>query len=107
MGQKHLFTDGTDTVIAENELEADEVWRNHTGDDHDTDGAGAWVMIPDDNLETVWMEFDESKPLEGQNNYPPTAIIERFDHFYFTHEVTAEASEWAKYGTPFLCSTEI
>jgi hypothetical protein len=107
MGQKHLFTDGTDTVIAENEQDADAVWRSHTNDDHDTDGAGAWVMISDDKPVTIWMEFDNTAPLEGQNSYPPTAIVEEFEHYYFTHKVTALAGEWVIYGESFLCSTEI
>jgi len=102
---KHLWTDETDTVIAENEQDADAVWEYFTGDTHDS-GEYPWRQIPDDKLFSVMLD-DELKP-----EYLPEGAVIRLleddEGYPFTVEVAAPASAWvnAKFSDGFVCSTE-
>jgi hypothetical protein len=103
---RHLFTDGTDTVIAVSDENADTVWKEWIDDDHDS-MRDPWRMIPDDKKFSVCFE-DEVE----EDHLPEGAVIDRRDEDHpfcdsFTIKVTATAKAWAdSKQNSFLCSTE-
>ncbi len=101
---KHLFTNGTDTVIAENQAEAMTVWEDFTGD---VDMSQEWTMIPDDQSKTVYFE-DEIKPEYLPVNHTRRDLPEDASSDIWTHCITAKAGDWANcnWQDDFLCSTE-
>lgn len=103
---KHLFTDGVDTVIAEDAQDANKVWEEHVGDVHDS-VSDPWILIPDDRMLTIGFE-DEIK----KEYLPDGATIEHLEGDEaawegFPIKITASASAWAESRMDsFLCSTE-
>ena len=103
---RHLYTDGTDTVIAESESDADIVWSNEMGEDHDECTETPWVMIPDDKPFPIFFE-DELK----EDRLPINALVEyetKEDPMpgSFVVRITAAAKDWANCRGGFLCSIE-
>ena len=104
---KHLYTDGTETVIAESERDADEVWSYATGDEHDS-GKYPWELIPDEQPYTVLVD-DEIK----DKYLPAGAVIRPLGEddegtYPFTFSITAKAKAWANsnFCDDILCTTE-
>jgi hypothetical protein len=106
MAEKHLYTDGTDTVAAENEADADIVWKSHTGEDRDPVFDDPWRMIPDDEMLTISYNVDDGYGLDHPENAVIIELDDKDKKFCCTHKITAKAGSWAKYGKPFLCTTE-
>lgn len=101
---KHLFTNETDTVIAEDEDGAMTVWENHTGD---VDMSQCWYLVPDDEPFTVYFE-DEIKLEYLPANHTRRDLPEDERTDIWTHCITAKAGDWANcnWQDNFLCSTE-
>ena len=109
MSERHLFTDGVDTVIAVDVEEANRVWGETVNDDHFCVTEQPWQMIPDDDLYTVMFEDWHGHIESGDTVIPPNALVERNGEFMrdFTCAVTATAGDWATANKPhILCSTE-
>lgn len=111
MSDKHLFTDGVDTVAGADEQEADMVWSNYTGDpEHNPDGDCPWRMVPDDQMVEIYFEA-ELKP-----EYLPVGVVTTFpgeDNPFPNRWAVcyiAPAAAWATSGLAaryhILCSTE-
>jgi hypothetical protein len=98
----HLFTDDTDTVVAENPLDAWDVWfefmgviteeRKYYMDPADGDPELRWVQVPDDVELEIWCDADGTPSEVGGDGCAP---------------VKRTARAWAtEYERGFLCSTE-
>ena len=103
--QRHLFTNGVDTVIAKDLQHADEVYQYITGDQSND----PWEAVPDSDLYTVL--FDDSFE---ENRFPEGAVIRKLGddegEYPFTISVTAPASTWAScdhFRDDMLCTTEL
>lgn len=113
---KHLYTDGTDTVIATSIEDAEKIWGEWTGGSHHADESEEpFVQVPDDeNFSVLFEEFDG---LPGTNGtiIPTKALIDRrsIDNEHdiswdvYDFRVSALAKDWAACNEPhFLCSSE-
>lgn len=109
ISNKHLWTDDTDTVIADDPIDADKVWSYFTGEDRSlyVGEQQPWKMIPDDHLVSVFFE-DEPDAAD----IPTGGLVEaNDDQRVFDFKVIATAEAWVKHAgdnidNGFLCSKE-
>jgi hypothetical protein len=103
----HLYTDGTDTVVAASVENATEIWENYA----DTINDESWDMIPDEKRVTILYARSDDKPYTSGAKIPSEAIIKELDEDDqindFEFSVTATAGQWAAVNEPlFLCTKE-
>ena len=97
---KHLYTNETDTVVAESPEDASKVWSDYTGEECDSEEY-PWSLIPDEENDSILFE-EEVNP----EYIPDGAKVEKIDG---VTRITATAGSWAKSRFSydgFLCSTE-
>jgi hypothetical protein len=104
----HIYTDGTDTVIANDIEEADRVFEQYCGDNHSR--SDPWRELPDDEHFDVM--YEDPPGQYGDTVIPPEAFIEKASEdeplpYPYQYIVTATVAQWAACNKPhFLCSTE-
>jgi hypothetical protein len=106
MSEKHLFTNGEDTLIAKTAEEAMETWEDYTGD---VDRSMVWEMVPDDDPFTVYFEDEiRSEYLPENRTFRQNLTDDETMDFPWTHCITAKARDWANcnWQDDFLCTTE-
>ena len=82
-----VFTNGTDTVVAENLIDVAEVLTNHYGSTMEQEG---WTL-------DEWGQVDDNTPIVSRN----------VNGNGYDDKATRTAAEWAaQNGRGFLCSTE-
>ena len=97
---KHLYTDGFDTVSADDPKDADAVFLYAIGEKHNTDNP--WELVPDDELFTI--VFDD----ELKREFIPAGAQMIVDDDGILYQATASA--WAnheRWQDTIICSTEI
>ena len=98
----HMFTDGTETYIAESVEDAILEWEKFCGEVRDPDEYDEFVMQDDEQEINLLVEFDEFRPTDPM--YPPNAAMRRSGEYFI---VTALAREWCiSNGRGFFSSTE-
>ena len=100
-----IFTDGTDTVIAESKEDAVKVWEETTGEkrsDYYDDELAEWELVSPEKELTIVYEDD---PKRYPDKLPKNAKVHQKEPYLWA--VTAKGSEWIEEsGRGFLCSTE-
>jgi hypothetical protein len=100
----HLFTDGTDTVAAYDEVDAVEVWEEYTEDSRDI-FADPFAQVPDREIYKI--SYDSCDFRHGIATRPLFSKIEPGDGYGIYSRISAPAWMWALHeGRGFVCSTE-
>jgi hypothetical protein len=98
----HIFTDGRDTYIAFDPLDAVEAWKELTGEKSRSEYDEPFELIPDKEIIKIgsdddWDEFVQRSPVFSKIHKHPD----------YNPEIAAPAWAWIlQNGRGFLCSTE-